>query len=155
MSRDPICVIDPATLSDIPELLAIEGAAFVPADGMLSRRAMRRHIGSRHLFLVARSPARLPSVQGYILVFVYRKSARIYSLAVGPEFRGQGIARALVRAALERIASLGLVRVNLEVRESNVTAQGLYESLGFRKIGLRERYYGDGEDALRMQLIMR
>ena len=38
--------------------------------------------------------------------------------------------------------------MSLEVRERNIAAQALYKSLGFKKEGVRKRYYSDtGEDA--------
>ncbi len=41
----------------------------------------------------------------------------------------------------------------LEVRAGNGPALGLYESLGFRRVGRRPRYYpNDGEDAVLMTL---
>ena len=41
--------------------------------------------------------------------------------------------------------------LTLEVRKSNIAAQGLYEKYGFVPIGLRKRYYSDNdEDAIIM-----
>jgi ribosomal-protein-alanine N-acetyltransferase len=49
----------------------------------------------------------------------------------------------------------GAERVFLEVRPSNPNAQTLYESMGFREIGRRPRYYpahNGREDAIVMAL---
>ena len=73
----------------------------------------------------------------------------ITTIAVRPEYRRRGHARALIGAALA--AYPHATQVHLEVRPNNVTALALYESLGFRKTGRRPRYYGD-EDALLMTL---
>jgi ribosomal-protein-alanine N-acetyltransferase len=70
-------------------------------------------------------------------------------LAVRPERRRRGHARALVNATLA--AFPGARRVHLEVRPSNAAARALYEAMGFSTTGLRRRYYGD-EDALLMTL---
>ncbi len=41
--------------------------------------------------------------------------------------------------------------VTLECRASNEAAQGLYEKYGFRRVGVRRRYYSDNrEDAVIM-----
>jgi ribosomal-protein-alanine N-acetyltransferase len=40
----------------------------------------------------------------------------------------------------------------LEVRPSNKSACKLYQRLGFAEVGIRKRYYGDGEDALVLKL---
>ena len=54
-----------------------------------------------------------------------------------PAERRRGIARRLLESELSR----GRNTWFLEVRESNVAALGLYQSLGFQQVGLREAYY--------------
>ncbi|HPB94278.1 MAG TPA: hypothetical protein PKW66_00100, partial [Polyangiaceae bacterium] len=44
--------------------------------------------------------------------------------------------------------------VLLEVRRSNLAALRLYRSFGFFLRGLRKEYYGDGEDAVEMGLVL-
>lgn len=51
-------------------------------------------------------------------------------LAVDPEARGQGVARALVDAAARRARELGARSLRLCTSVANVEANGLYESLG-------------------------
>jgi ribosomal protein S18 acetylase RimI-like enzyme len=61
-------------------------------------------------------------------------------LAVSREFWDQGVGRALVQRLLQWADSRGLVRIALEVVETNVRAIRLYESLGFEHEGrLRSR----------------
>lgn len=60
----------------------------------------------------------------------------ILNIAVDPEFRQNGIARALLAAELERGGTHFL-----EVRESNAAARRLYEMQGFETIGRRKEYY--------------
>jgi ribosomal-protein-alanine N-acetyltransferase len=73
----------------------------------------------------------------------------ITTIAVKPEYRRRGHARALIGAALAAYPDAS--HVHLEVRPTNVEAIALYESLGFRETGRRPRYYGD-EDAVLMTL---
>ena len=73
----------------------------------------------------------------------------ITNVAVHPEHRRRGYARALIRGALSAYPDARLV--HLEVRPTNGAARTLYGSLGFRETGRRPRYYGD-EDALLMTL---
>lgn len=61
----------------------------------------------------------------------------ILNLAVEPSQRRSGVARRLVRRLLEGHCG----DVFLEVRESNVAARKLYESLGFQELGRRTDYY--------------
>ena len=57
----------------------------------------------------------------------------IANVAVHPSFQGQGIARRLMEASLERIRSRGGRLVLLQVRTDNEPAQRLYRRLGFRR----------------------
>jgi ribosomal-protein-alanine N-acetyltransferase len=70
----------------------------------------------------------------------------ILNLVVKPEFRRQGAGSALAKGLLEVFACESVYKVFLEVRESNVKAIALYQSLGFRQVGKRMGYYQDPEE---------
>ena len=61
----------------------------------------------------------------------------ILNLAVLPQFRRLGLARALLGTLLTGDSG----DIYLEVRESNQAARNLYQSIGFREIGTRRKYY--------------
>ncbi len=88
-------------------------------------------------------------VAGHIGVKHVADDLHITTLAVSPQRRRRGYARALVEAALAAFPHAR--RAHLEVRPSNTAARALYDSVGFVVTGLRRRYYGD-EDALLMTL---
>ncbi len=44
--------------------------------------------------------------------------------------------------------------VRLSVRRSNFGAQHLYNGLGYHHVGVWEKYYEDGEDALIMEKVI-
>ena len=71
-------------------------------------------------------------------------------IAVIPEFRGQGVAKEIMKAMIDCASSRGCERMMLEVRQSNVSAQELYKRFGFCEISVRKGYY-DGEDAVIME----
>lgn len=56
------------------------------------------------------------------------------SLAVLPQYRGQGIARALIEAMSKRAANSGKP-LGLLCDKTNSNARRLYDKLGFRKVG--------------------
>lgn len=58
----------------------------------------------------------------------------ISNVAVRAEQRGQGIARAMMNAALERIVQLGGQWAVLQVRADNDIARGLYQRMGFSDV---------------------
>ena len=68
------------------------------------------------------------------------------TLCVAKPYRRQGIARQLwdaVRSMMQGVCTV----CYLEVRESNLAARTLYESLGFVQNGRRPRYYSLPEEA--------
>jgi ribosomal-protein-alanine N-acetyltransferase len=73
----------------------------------------------------------------------------VMNVAVGPGARRRGHARWLLGFAMRRAARAGARRALLELRAGNRAALALYESLGFRRLGVRRGYYqGPVEDAL-------
>ena len=79
--------------------------------------------------------------------------ADVHNLAVHSEFRRQGIGRLLLQQVVIEARRQFLTRVMLEVRQSNIAAQKLYQSMGFVTSGIRKGYYSDdGEDAVAMTL---
>lgn len=59
----------------------------------------------------------------------------IGNVVVHPEWRGQGVASALMEAAIDRLSRRGAHWVGLEVRDDNGVARRLYEGFGFREVG--------------------
>jgi RimJ/RimL family protein N-acetyltransferase len=63
-----------------------------------------------------------------------------------PDYRGQGIGRLLIEAALDAARAIGLTRVALRVNASNLRAIRLYEAVGFEREGvLRDAIFLDGQ----------
>jgi ribosomal protein S18 acetylase RimI-like enzyme len=55
----------------------------------------------------------------------------IYSLAVLPKYRNKGVGSALLSHAEEKLSSLGCMKINLQVREGNDTAEKFYITNGY------------------------
>jgi ribosomal-protein-alanine N-acetyltransferase len=88
-------------------------------------------------------------VAGYLIGREVAGTGEILNLAVAPDQRRRGMARALLRAGLSHLRKRRVEEVFLEVRESNQSAQALYLSSGFRPVGQRASYYRNPkEDAL-------
>ena len=65
----------------------------------------------------------------------------LFSIAVAPFFRRQGVGHELLAAGLNELDQRGLERCFLEVRAANFAAQHLYRETGFTSIGVRRNYY--------------
>lgn len=83
------------------------------------------------------------------------QEAEVLNMAVRPAWRQRGLGRELLAALLTQVDRLGIERVLLEVRQSNLRAQALYRRCGFVVCGQRKGYYRSAgnqrEDALVMQ----
>lgn len=77
----------------------------------------------------------------------------LMNLAVVPDARRRGVARALVDDFLAEAAEQGAVDAWLEVSVENAAALALYRAYGFEDVRIRPRYYQpEGVDALVMRL---
>jgi len=103
-----------------------------------SARDFAECVASGTQFLVAEQRG---VVGGYAIGMCAGAEGEILNLGVAPAHRGKGVGRALVRGMLAALRERGVQTVYLEVRESNAVARRLYESLGFREVARRARYY--------------
>ena len=89
------------------------------------------------------------TVAGYVGSQTVMDETDMMNIAVHPDFRRQGVARALILALIGELKKRGSRCLTLEVRASNDPARALYESLGFAHVGTRRNYYQNPkEDAL-------
>ena len=77
----------------------------------------------------------------------------ILNFAVAPDWRHQGVGKALLREAIDWGREIRAQNALLEVRESNLAALRFYERHEFQATGRRARYYtAPVEDALVLTL---
>ena len=91
------------------------------------------------------------ALAGYAGGWIVDGQVQILKVGVDPAMRRRCIARELLAHVAADARDLGASRCSLEVRAGNVGAQELYAALGFRSLGVRPRYYSDGEDAVIME----
>ncbi len=135
-----------ASLSDVDALEALENKAF---DGdRLSRRSLRYYVTAQTV--VMRVMKRDGALAAYSLL-AFRKGskiARLYSIAVDPDFEGRGLGRILLKTCEKDARAHGCVVLRLEVRVDNKRAIKLYEKNGYRRFDEIEDYYEDGATAI-------
>jgi len=71
----------------------------------------------------------------------------VVSIAVLPKARRQGVAQALISAALQGMQLYKAKQCYLEVRVTNDAGVRLYKKLGLEVSRTVHGYYSDGEDA--------
>ena len=87
-------------------------------------------------FLVAVEDGR---AVGYMGLQIFSGEGYVTNVAVLPQYRQRGIAKALIDKALQN----DMCFITLEVRESNTPAIRLYEKAGFKNVGTRPNFYTD------------
>ena len=156
VSREPF-VVRPARKQDVEPAVGLERTCFGDGGFSLTKRQLQYlHRRPTAEFMVAEQGGAIVG-EGVALVRKHKSrhsenslSGRIYSLAVHPACRGQGVGEALVRALIDALRARGVRRVYLEVETSNAGAVRLYERMGFKKIGTLPDYYGPGRPAVHM-----
>ena len=57
-----------------------------------------------------------------------------------------------MQALIDEAKKQNLTSITLEVNDKNFQAIKLYEKFGFKRIGLRKKYYNNTDDAIIMSL---
>ena len=142
-------MIRPANLQDIPALAVLEKASF--SSDRLSRRSLRYMLTKAHASLLVAEDA--SGLAGYVLVLYSRGTsmARLYSIAVDDQRRGQGVGRALASAAEAAAIDNDCVSMRLEIRRDNLSSQALFTAMGYKPFKVVLDYYADHMDALRFE----
>lgn len=145
-------------LSDIPEVLRIEKSA---TDFPWSEKAHSDALYANYpSFLIETqietvnvvtsketsqkySPLSKESVQivGFVICDFLVHECHLLNIVVNPKFQRKGFAKKLLLHLIEKASGNSSEAIILEVRESNLSAINLYESLGFTIIGSRKNYY--------------
>lgn len=90
------------------------------------------------------------AVAGYIGAHNVMGEVYITNVAIHPDYRKRGFAKALISHLIKNCRTEDGF-VTLEVRESNIPARNLYSALGFKEVGLRKKFYEHPvEDAVLM-----
>jgi len=117
----------------------------------LAGQAMPKAPWFKRLFNYGRHLNTSEDIVGFSGFWMMVGEAHIIAIGVRNGYRRLGIGEGLLIATIELAQVLNAHVVTLEVRASNMIAQGLYKKYGFRVTGRRLKYYSsDGEDAIIM-----
>src|SRR4030067_2584396 len=130
-------VIDDMTEGDLIEVIGIENEAF--SDPWTIDMFYSELFNSFSRIWAVREMS--GNLIGYICFWRVVDEAHILNLAVKRHYRNKGIASKILQFAISYWKKDGVKTVLLEVRRSNMAAQGLYEKFSFSVIVSRTRYY--------------
>lgn len=87
-------------------------------------------------------------LDGYVCAWIVLDELHLGNIGVRPTLRRRGLARSMMLDMHSWARARGGRFAHLEVRAGNAAAIALYESLLYRRVGVRRAYYADnGEDA--------
>lgn len=135
---------------DLPAVMAIEKQAFTnPWSEEMVKKELTQ-AWSTVLVVDELTPSGW-QLRAFAIFWLVADEVHILNVATDGAVRRRGFGRQVMDAVLAHGRAHKCMQAILEVRRSNEPAQGLYTSLGFRKVGLRPRYYQDDhEDAVVM-----
>lgn len=129
---------------DVGDLMALEGLCF---DYRWTREQFLLGLekGAYRVLGIRRDGA----LVAYVAFSIIQDEMEILNLAVHPGFRRQGLGERLMEASFRVCIDENVRKSFLDVKISNEPALGLYRKFGYKKIGVRKKYYPDTrEDAL-------
>lgn len=143
---DNIVTIHQMTKADIESVYRIECESFItPWSKKSLHDELTNKLAHYGVLCVNGEPI------AYAGMWVMFDEAHITNVAVTKSHRGKGFGRKIMEYMVQKAKEKGAAKMTLEVRQTNLTAQSLYRSMGFNLCGLRKGYYRDtGEDALIM-----
>lgn len=154
LTLDELSLRDMGT-EDLSKVIFIEQAAHISPWSRLSfEESLTRNEQSANCTHPCRVLEARGEVVGYHILNVVVDELHILNVACAPKVQGLGLGHCLMQDIIDISHRRQLPNIFLEVRISNLVAQGLYEKWGFKQISLRKRYYrpveqgGEREDAL-------
>lgn len=132
------------TLEDLPSVLEIERALFI--DPWPEKAFIEDIENPFSKAVVIKNHEDI--IYGYIIYWRAADEIHILNIAVHPQKQRKGYGKMLLEYAIKDGILSNFNYIVLEVRMGNIPAQELYKKYGFVIIGIRKKYYKNGEDAL-------
>ena len=139
------------TISDLESILNIEKSVF-PLFQQSSRRTLLLSLRSnfQQVWVADCATKGDKEVCGALILYAYKRTLRIYSIATSKNYQGKGIGDALLKHAESIAGDSGFERISLEAEAANKKLIDWYRKRGFEVVELSRDYYDDGIDAYKM-----
>lgn len=89
-------------------------------------------------------------IVGFACIWKAVDDIHITNIVVKKIYRKQGIGSLLLKELIKISNIENVTSITLEVKDSNLPAQNLYQKYGFKVLGRRKKYYNGTEDAIIM-----
>ena len=153
MNKQADTRVSRAGFNDFAELERLEKLCFSESI-QSSKRSLRLSLHSKHqmvFFIEIRDDKKWRKI-GALILYIYKKSLRIYSICIDPQYRKSGIGASLVNYAIKLAIRKGFSQVSLEVDQKKEKLVSWYKQFGFVSGSELFDYYGEGMHAYRMSL---
>ena len=133
--------IRPAQPADIPAIIALERQTAASAHWTDAHyEALFDASAPRRVTLAAESPTDL-ALCGFVVALATSDEWEIENIVVALSHQRCGVGHHMVAALIAEARLYGAQLIRLEVRQSNVAAQRLYQKCGFQMAAERKNYY--------------
>jgi [ribosomal protein S18]-alanine N-acetyltransferase len=89
---------------------------------------------------------------GFMIYELHKTRLHLLNFAVSSEARRQGVGSQMLNKLVAKLSTQRRTRILLEVRETNLSAQLFFRTIGFRAVSVLRDFYDDTtEDAYLMQ----
>lgn len=137
--------LTPLSPKQMPQIMAIEQEAFGAEAWSEASFLSGLRQSAAHYVTVCDGE----TVLGYLGFLHILEEMEILTVATAKQARRSGVGKKMMAYVMDYARAHHVARILLEVRASNEAAIALYESFGFRKLGVRRAYYHKPkEDAL-------
>ena len=139
-----------ANIDDLEFIKSLEKLSF-PEFQQSSLVALKRSLSSQNqsVFIAETEEGK---AAGALILFVFKRSIRIYSIAVHQDFRNLGFGELLLSYAVDFAKQFQKERLFLEVDAQNQLLIDWYAKRGFYLLEKLTDYYQIGRDAYRMEM---
>jgi glutathione synthase/RimK-type ligase-like ATP-grasp enzyme/ribosomal protein S18 acetylase RimI-like enzyme len=136
---------------DLDILEKIEQLSF-PAFQQSSKRSLHKSLISSYqkVWIAEYKTGRKIQPAGSLILHLHKKALRVFSIAVLPEYQGNGVGIRMLNHACNYALANGYSLITLEASARNSKLISWYEKAGFHKGEFMKDYYCEGEDAIRM-----
>lgn len=127
-----------ATVSDLPCIVRLDALSNPHPWG---ENLVAEALQTRKNWVVELGDATQKSIVGWLTASMVLDQSELELIVIDSSVRRQGLARQLMMVWSKAVAQQDVNELLLEVRESNLGAISLYQSLGFEQVGRRKNYY--------------